>query len=257
LVARQNARDEQRAYSNVPFNPAQQVLINAIIGILLMPLLGFLAAVLLNWSKMLLDEEPIAYWAAYKVTTLSSMAATVFLVPADLLTRRLGGFGFVVEVAASIFILGLFYARWIRDKSTHAIGVERGLWLSALQNVLLLLVMGVFYGLGEAAKPGQLVWGLALAIGCAILLVMAASVSMNRSASVAKTKSVVWTTEDISALYRHATEEFERGELDQDLWTLASIARPEMTQRREWYLAERVKHLRDVAEEQLRQEGLI
>jgi hypothetical protein len=239
------------------FNTTQHVIQNAVVSILLTPIAGLLGAVLLNWSRLLLDEERIDYWLAYKVTTLASMAVVVFLVPAQLISRRLGGAGIVLDLVLSVALLGLLYARWIRDDD-EAIGLERGMWLSAVQSGLCLLVVGVFYGLSVALGSKTLGLGLALAISCTALLVMAATISLNRHhASQAQPRPIAWTTEDIVELHRHAAEELETGERDEDLWALATIARTELGQQRQWYLAERVKKLRDVAEEQLRREGLI
>ena len=237
----------------------QEVLINAVVGVLVMPLFGLLGAVFLNWSQLLLESRPIRYWTAYKVTTLASMAAVVFLVPTGLMTHRLGSLGIAIDVALSAFLLGLFYARWITRDDDRQIGLGDGLWLSFMQSALWLLAIGVFFGLFSAFDPNKTIWGVGLAIGCTALLAGAAALSLRVPVKARKAvaQDITWKTEDILALYRHAAEEIEKGRRDQQLWTLATLARENPEERRNWYLAERVKQLRDLAEEQLRREGVI
>jgi hypothetical protein len=243
----------------VIFDSAQEILYRAVTTILLMPLAGFPGAVLLNWSELLLDLTPTRYWMAYKVTTIASMAAVVFLVPLQLISQHFGGFGLVVDVVSSVFVMGLFYATWIRDEEGHSLGFEDGFWLSALQSGLCLLIVGVFYGLSAALTPSGRLLGLVGAVGCAGLLVSVAAISLKRQ-STPRAVSVVaptWKTDDILALYRHAADEFDKGHRDDELWSLAALAKSDAAQQREWYLAERVKQLREIAETQLRREGLI
>jgi hypothetical protein len=237
----------------------QAILFSTVWGLLLMPVLGFLGAVFLNWSQLLLESRPIRYWTAYKVTTLGSMAVVVFLVPVELITNHLGGLGFVIYVALSIVALALIYSRWLNGENAEPIGIENAFWLSMLQSGLWLLVVGVFFGLGMAVVPKQTFFGVALAIVCAALLVGVATISLRRpvAPSAVQPANITWKTDDILGLYRHATDEFERGERDDELWALATIARPDPGQRREWYLGERVKKLKKIAEEQLRREGFL
>lgn len=159
-------------------------------------------------------------------------------------------------MALSIVGLAIFYSRWIRNENEEPIGLEDAFWLSVLQSGLWLLVAGVFFGLSMALVPGQTLLGVALAILCMALLLGAATMSMRRPARAAL-PAISWKTDDILALHRHAAKEFDRGERDNELWALATIARPDPAQRREWYLAERVKQLRGLAEDQLRREGVL
>lgn len=238
-------------------NSAQMILLNALGALVLMPILGFVGAVFLNWSRLLLDSRPIRYWTAYKINTLGSMAVVVFLVPVQLVTNRLGLLAIVVYFALSIVGLAIFYSRWIRNENDEPLGLEDAFWLSLLQSGLWLLVAGVIFGFSIALIPSRTFPGVALAIVCMALLVGAASMSMRRPERTSLPSSISWKTEDILALHRHAAEEFDRGERDDELWALATIARPDPAQRREWYLAERVKQLREIAEDQLRREGIL
>jgi hypothetical protein len=97
------------------FNSTQEVLVAALLGLLGMPIAGFLGAVFLRTSQLLLESRPSPYWTAYKVTTLSSMAALVFLVPVQFITARLGSLGLVIDVVLSVLVLAVFYSRWIAN----------------------------------------------------------------------------------------------------------------------------------------------
>lgn len=225
-------------------------------------------AILLNavWSfvahadiRLLGRRVPELVATVVGVATLGSMAVVVFLVPVQIVTNRLGGLGWVIYVALSIVALALIYSRWIEGENDEPIGLENAFWLSMLQSGLWLLAFGVFFGLGMALVPNQALFGVALAIVCAALLVGVATISLRRpvSSSAMQPTNITWKTDDILGLYRHASEEFERGERDDELWALATIARPHPDQRREWYLGERVKKLKEIAEEQLRREGIL
>jgi hypothetical protein len=241
------------------FNSTQEVLVAAVVALLGMPIAGFPGAVFLRTSQLLLDSRPLPYWTAYKVTTLSAMAAVVFLVPAQLVTTRLGSVGLVIDVVLSVLVMALFYSRWIADEQERPIGFGDAFWLAALESGLWILVVGVFFGLGLAMQPTRTLWGVALAITCAALLVGAATVSLKRPAmaKAPRTTSLSWKTDDILALYRHAAEELDAGRRDAELWALATVARSNPDQQRDWYLAERVKQLKELAEEQLRREGVL
>ena len=249
---------------SVPFGyfgmtSTQHVLLGAMWALTVMPIAGFLGAVFLNWSQLLLESRPIRYWTAYKITTLSSMAALIFLVPTQLITTRLGSVGFLLDIVLSIVVIAVFYSRWVTTESDKPIGFEDAFWLSTLQTALWLLAAGVFFGFAMALQPKKTLWGIALAIACAALLVGAATMSMRRPVEPrpARRIEITWKTEDILALYRHAGEELDSGRRDDELWTLATVARPDPDQRRDWYLAERVKQLKQIAEEQLRREGIL
>jgi hypothetical protein len=72
---------------------SQAILVGALWALILTPVLGFLGAVFLNWSMLLLEMPPIRYWTAYKTNTLGSAAVVVFLVPVQLFTNRLSRSG--------------------------------------------------------------------------------------------------------------------------------------------------------------------
>lgn len=240
-------------------NSTREVLVGALGGLLILPLLGLLGAVFLNWTRLLLDSRPINYWTAYKVTTLSSMATLVFLVPAQLITNRLGSLGIIIDTVLSIVLLAVFYSQWIRNDEDQGISFEDAIWLSVIQTALWLCVGGVFFGLGLALQPSKTLWGVALAVACAALLVAAAAMSLRRQESTAPLPASTFSlkTEDLLDLHRHVVKEFDAGQRDEELWALATIARQSAEQQREWYLAERVKRLREIAENQLRREGIL
>jgi len=237
----------------------QEVLFTAFLGLLGMPIAGLLGAVFFRTSQLLLDSRPSPYWTAYKVTTLSSMAALVFLIPTQLVTARLGPPGLVIDVALSTLVLAAFYSRWLTNDRDQPLGFEDGFWLAALQSGLWVLLCGVFFGLYVALQPRQTFWGVALAIVCTALLVSAATTSLRRpvEAKPAPEIAVHWKTDDILALYRHAAEELDSDKRDEELWALATVARTNPDHQRDWYLTERVKQLKEIAEEQLRREGLL
>ncbi len=71
------------------------------------------------------------------------------------------------------------------------------------------------------------------------------------------TPSFVWEPGEMLELYRYAEKELEDGKMDLDLWKQAMGETPDPKRRTEWYLGARATRLREIAEAQLRKEGVV
>lgn len=71
------------------------------------------------------------------------------------------------------------------------------------------------------------------------------------------TPSVLWEKREMLELYRYAEDELARGKVDEELWKKAEGEAKEPRARLRWYLGARTTRLREIAEAQLRKEGLL
>jgi hypothetical protein len=72
----------------------------------------------------------------------------------------------------------------------------------------------------------------------------------------AATPSFLWEEGEMLELYRYAEKELEEGRMDVELWKQAMGESRDPKARTEWYLGARTTRLRELAEAQLRKEGV-
>ena len=70
------------------------------------------------------------------------------------------------------------------------------------------------------------------------------------------TPSWYWDQDEMLELYRYALQELEDGKMDPELWQRATSEAHTTKGRTEWYLGARTTRLREIAEAQLRKEGI-
>lgn len=241
----------------------EQIILETILGLAIMPVLGLMGAVFLQWSALILDNSEIHYWLSYRITTFGSMACVLLMLPAQFFLAHAGPVKLILLTGISILLFALILSYWVRDARDRPIGLERGLWISFGQSALILLVAGIAFALPMLAAPKRMLIALGVIVFFTALLIYAAAAARRKRAELHEKaarkqqgpQQVAIDQGEMAQLRLFVIDEISGGKTDAALWALAGQGIDDAVVQHRRYVDLRVAQLREIAEEQLRKEG--